>query len=264
MAMEQDGRARRLQGEAQPPARASRARNSSSSKAFEATSSALAQTHHQPSSRRVSRQEGSSPTMGTRRSRERRERALELRRLAPGALDHAGAQIGAAAAIGRPRFSSAVHGIAGRVQHPRRRHRVLALERAVEGIDEQHHGLAACGPCLEHLVAARPRRPRGARARKYPTASAAARAAAEKPSSRSLEAPTPGSRSRRLAKRRCGSKPGRNRADGRPAGPSAYGRAAPCNGRGIRSSSSPCRRRWDIRACSPCRRRTDRAPSRIA
>ena len=66
-------------------------------------------------------------------------------------LPGAGAKLSAAAVLER------MHEIAGRVQHARRRGHVLRLERSVEGIDQKHHGLAAPGSRLEHLVAARPR-----------------------------------------------------------------------------------------------------------
>ena len=140
------------------PARASRARNSSSSQRVRGDElGRLAEMHDQPFVAQCQQARGLQSDDGHAPLRERRERVLELRRLAPGALDHADAQIAAPATIGTAAFLERVHEIAGRMQHARRRGQVLRLERSVEGIDEKYHGLAACGPCLEHLIAARPR-----------------------------------------------------------------------------------------------------------
>ena len=131
------------------------------------------------SSRRVSRQEGSRPTIGTPRSTKGESVASEALRLGPRLVDEAGREEGAAAAgravaVAGPRGGDAV---AGGAQHAQGGAGVLGLEPGGEGVGEEDD----LGLAVGRAFGRRPRRGRRGRG-----ASAGSGRCALKPSRRSL------------------------------------------------------------------------------
>ena len=128
------------------PAAASRARNSSSRKAWLASRSVSAPgSMDRNSSRRVSRQEGSSPTMGTPRARNGAAAASTRRASARASSTRPGRQERASAAQGARGGLPPVAAISARSrdaiaeagEHVDRRVQVVRLEVGVEGVGEQ-------------------------------------------------------------------------------------------------------------------------------
>ena len=116
------------------------------------------------SSRSVSRHDGSRPTMAMPRFAPAAAARRSARRPWPWPRrpcrwrDRCGRSND-----GRPPCRTRMQRVAGGLQHADRGERVLALEGAVEGVDEQHHRLAAGGAAA--IVASRPRTSMRRRAR---------------------------------------------------------------------------------------------------
>ena len=147
------------------PASASLARNSSNRKAFFASASVPGSSTLY-SSRRVSRQDGSSPSTGTPRATQGAS-AASMRCASTRASSTRPADRNV-----RPQHSGLLaalrlrdmHAVARGLQHADRGARVLGLEIAVEGIHQQHHfALAALRPGAVDEVVAPPRAAAGAR-----------------------------------------------------------------------------------------------------
>src|SRR3984885_6165128 len=83
------------------------------------------------------------------------QRINEFARLDFGALNHAAAQVRAAAAIVAAILGYRAQGVAGRAQHAGRGQGVFALECAVERIDKQKSGAPAASRRGKHLLSAR-------------------------------------------------------------------------------------------------------------
>ena len=207
------------------------------------------------SSRSVSRHDGSRPTMAMPASANGSSASISARGLRLGLVDHAGwrgrcgRSTGAAVAALRGRMHACSRRPAARAP---RATRILGLEVAVEGVDEQHHRLAP-----------RPQQPRrvaaanidaSPHARRCRGAMRGRQRRAERPSSLS-----PSARQRRAAVAQvqqpgdAAGAPARSRAGG-AISRSLQRVAVPrlVVARGTRSSSAPCRRRSGTRACSPC------------